>query len=523
MTTQTADAPVTAGPAARWWALAAIGLAMLAVGLDVTVLNVALPTVSTALHASTSELQWVADGYTLVMAAMLLPAGMLGDRLGRKRLLLGALVLFGGASVWCAFAGGPGLLIAARVCLGLAAAVMTPLASAVFLVLFPSPAERTKAMSVLGSAMMLGLPLGPVVGGALLEHFWWGSVFLINVPLVALAIVAVALLVPESRAERPPGIDLVGIATSSVGLVGITYGVIEAGQAGWGAPAAWLPLLVGALVLAWLVPWERRMARVGDPLLDLSLFASRGFTWGTVFTTMVSFAMFGLMFFLPLYYQSVQGSTTLGTGLKLLPMIGGLLVGATVAGKIKADVGYTTIPAAGFVLTAAGLFVGATTRLDSGYGFTAVWLVIMGLGLGLAMTRTMTAALNALSTERAGVGSALIQAMRQVGGAIGIALLGAFANSGYRGRLALPNLPPQVTEALRGSVATGVAVAGRLRIPGLFDSVRSAFVGAMDTTLWVCGGVAGLAAVLAVAFLRPDRQPTVPADGERQAEVVPVA
>jgi MFS transporter, DHA2 family, multidrug resistance protein len=520
MITRTADAPVTAGPSARWWALAAIGLAMLAVGLDVTVLNVALPTVSTSLHASTSQLQWFADGYTLVMAAMLLPAGMLGDRIGRKRLLLAALVLFGGASLWCAFAGSPGMLIAARVCLGLAAAFLTPLGSAVFLVLFPDPAERTKAMSVLGSAMMLGLPLGPVVGGALLEHFWWGSVFLINVPLVVLALVAVTMLVPESRGERAPGIDLFGIVLSSAGLVGITYGVIEAGQAGWGATAAWLPMAAGVFVLAWLVPWERRTR---DPLVDLSLFASRGFTWGTVFTTMVSFAMFGLMFFLPLYYQSVQGSSTLGTGLKLLPMIGGLLVGASVAGRIRADVGYTSIPAAGFLLTAGGLFLGATTSLESGYGFTALWLVIMGVGLGLAMTRTMTAALNALSTDRAGVGSALIQAMRQVGGAIGIALLGSFANSGYRGRLTLPALPAPVTDALRGSVATGVQVAQRLRIPGLFDTVRSAFVGAMDTTLWVCGGVGALAAVLAVAFLRPDRTRPVESAPAPRAEVLEVS
>jgi hypothetical protein len=218
----------------------------------------------------------------------------------------------------------------------------------------------------------------------------------------------------------------------------------------------------------------------------------------------------------------VQGSNTLVTGLKLLPMIGGLLVGASVAGKIKAGVGYTSIPAAGFGITAVGLFVGATTKLDSGYGFTAIWLVVMGLGLGLAMTRTMTVALNALSTDRAGVGSALIQAMRQVGGAIGIALLGSFANSGYRDRLTLPALPPQVTDALRGSVATGVQVAGQLRVPGLADVVRSAFVGAMDTTLWVCGGVTALAAVLAIVFLRPDREPATPAV-RASAEVLEVS
>jgi predicted MFS family arabinose efflux permease len=371
--------------------------------------------------------------------------------------------------------------------------------------------------------MMLGLPLGPVLGGLLLEHFWWGSVFLINVPLVVLAVIAVTALVTESRSPRRPRLDLLGVLLSSAGLVGIAFGIIRGGERGWGDWSCWLPLAAGAVLLVLLVAWERRVGRTGESLIDLNLFRSRGFTWGTILSTLVGFAMFGLMFFLPLYYQAVQGSNTLGSGLKLLPMIGGLLVGASVAGRVKPMTGYSTIPAVGFLLTAGGLFLGATTTLGSGYGFTAIWLVIMGAGLGLAMTRTMTAALNALDTERAGVGSALIQAMRQVGGAIGIALLGAFANSGYRDRLTLPALPPQITDALRGSVATGVQVANRLRIPGLFDNVRSAFVGAMDTTLWVCGGVTALAAVLAVLFLRPDRVRTGDAVTDQPGQAVEVS
>lgn len=502
----TAISPPAEESPARWWALGAIGLALLAVGLDVNVLNIALPTMSTALHASLSDLQWFSAGYTLVMAAMLLPAGLFGDRLGRKKLLLTALALFGGCSLWCAYSTSSGELIVARMCLGLAAAFLTPLASAVFLVLFPRPEERTKAMAVLSSAIMLGLPLGPVAGGALLEHFWWGSVFLINVPLVLIGVTAVALLVPESRGEKASRLDYGGILASSAGLVGITYGLIEFGQYGWGSPRTLVPFLVGVALLGLLVRWERHMARVGNPLIDLTLFRSRSFSWGTFFIILVSFALFGLIFFLPLYYQSVQGSDTLRSGLKLLPLVGGVLVGAIATGKAKADIGTRAIPALGFAITAAGLFLGANTKLNSGYGFTVIWLVIMGIGLGMAMTTTMTAALNELSTERAGVGSALVQALRAVGGALGVALLGSFANSGYRSRLTLPPLPAPVTSALRGSVATGVQVASRLHSTSLLDLVRSAFVGAMDITLWVCGGLCALAAVLALLFLRPSRR-----------------
>jgi DHA2 family multidrug resistance protein-like MFS transporter len=506
------------GGAARWWALAAIGLALLAVGLDVTILNVALPTMSTSLHASIGDLQWFSSGYTLMVAAMLMPAGMLGDRFGRKKLLLGALVLFGAASAWCAFCTSPGELIAARVVLGFAAAFLQPLATSVFLVLFPGEAERGKAMSVLGSAMMLGLPLGPVLGGLLLEHFWWGSVFLINVPLVVLAVIAVAALVSESRSPRRPRLDLLGVLLSSAGLVGITYGIIRGGEKAWGDWTSWLPLAGGAVLLVVLVAWERRLGRrTGESLIDLQLFRSRGFTFGTILSTLVGFAMFGLMFFLPLYYQAVQGSTTLGSGLKLLPMIGGLLVGASIAGKLPPTLGVRAVPTAGFVLMAAGLFAGATTDVHSGYGFTAVWLVVMGVGLGLAMTRTMTAALNALSADRGGVGTALIQALRQVGGAIGVALLGSFANSGYRDRLPdLSHLPAPAAAAIRSSVSAGVKVADQIGSTALLDSIRSAFVGAMDVTLWVCGGIGAASALIALLFMKARRHPepatTQPAD-----------
>src|SRR5882757_9089317 len=216
----------------RWWALIAIAASVLVVGLDLTVLNLALPTMAVSLHASTGDLQWIVDAYSLVLAALILPAGLLGDRYGRKRVLLIALVLFGVSSLACAYASSAGELIAARAVLGVGAAAIFPLALSVLPVLF-APEERQRAVAAIAGASMLSFPIGPIVGGYLLSHFWWGSVFLINVPIVVIAITAVVMLLPESRSARRPSIDLQGLVVSTVGLVALTYGLIKAGKDGW--------------------------------------------------------------------------------------------------------------------------------------------------------------------------------------------------------------------------------------------------------------------------------------------------
>ncbi|ATL32850.1 MFS transporter [Streptomyces formicae] len=501
----------------KWWALAAIGVSLLTVGVDATILNVALPTVSADLNASTSELQWVVDAFTLVLAAVLLPAGLLGDKFGRKKLLVVSLLLFGGASLWCAYSGSAGQLIAARATLGLAAAFLVPLSTSVLLNIFESEAERTKAIGVVAVSQMLGLPLGPIIGGALLNHFWWGSVFLINVPLVALGVIAVIKLVPESRSKDRVGIDVVGVVISSLGLTALTYGAIEAGEKGWGSSETAISLVAGAVVLVLFVVWERRVTAAGrDPLVDLTLFQGRGFVWGSILSTIVSFAMFGLMFALPQYFQGVQGTDALGTGLRLLPMIGGLLVGASVINKMPAQLGPRAVPALGFVLVSVGLFMGTYTEASTGYGYVAIWLVIMGAGLGLAMTRAMAAALNTLSKERSGVGSAVVQALRQVGGAIGVAVLGSVASSSYRGNLDLPNTSQEIEDAVGRSVSTGVAVAEKMHDASMLTAVREAFVDAMHTLLFVCSGIGLVAALLALAFM-PRTAAVPPKDSEDDA------
>src|SRR5580693_4039224 len=242
--------------ARKWWALVAIAASVLVVGLDLTVLNLALPTISTDLHASTSDLQWILDSYSLVLAAVMLPAGLLGDRFGRKKVVLFALALFGVSSAACAYATSTGELIAARAALGVGAAAIFPLSLAVIPVLF-APEERQKAIALMASATFISFPIGPIVGGYLLDHFWWGSVFLINVPVVVLALIAVAFLLPESRSERRPSLDVLGVILSSAGLTGLTYGFIRAGQDGWTDTGALAAIAAGAVVLGVFVAWER--------------------------------------------------------------------------------------------------------------------------------------------------------------------------------------------------------------------------------------------------------------------------
>ena len=370
--------------ARRWWAMAAISVSVLVVSLDLTVLSLALPTIAGTMHASTADLQWITDAYSLVIAALILPAGLLGDRYGRKKVLLAALVVFAASSVWCAYSASVGELIAARAALGIGAAAVFPMAISVIPVMFAEQ-ERQKAISVMAGALFLSYPIGPIVGGFLLDHFWWGSVFLINVPVVAIALVAVTLLLPESRASKRPRLDFPGIVISSAGLTALTYGFIRAGQDGWTDTLALATIVAGLAILAGFVWWERFAARRSgsQPLVDLSLFGVASFRWGTILMTFVSFAMFGLFFTAPQYFQDVRGATPLGSGLRLLPLIGGMLVGMIAGSRlteaVKLPDGTRGDPrvsaklavAAGFLVMAAGLVIGACTGLGSSAGYAS--------------------------------------------------------------------------------------------------------------------------------------------------------
>jgi DHA2 family multidrug resistance protein-like MFS transporter len=506
--------------ARRWWAVGALALSVVVVGLDATVLSLALPTLSTALHASTAQLQWFLDAYTLVLAALLLPAGLLGDRVGRKRLLIVALMIFGSASAACAYAPSSSFLIAARSLLGLGAAMLIPLTMAVLPVLF-SDEQRSKAVAMLIAANVVGYPIGPLLGGWLLTHFWWGSVFLINVPVTVVALVAVSALIPESRGTERPQLDLAGVVTSSLGLVGVTYGAIEAGENGWGDARALAAMVAGILVLAAFALWQRRVVRGGGtPLVDPALFRSTGFRWGTILSTVVSFGMFGLMFAMPQYFRAVLGVDAQGAGIRLLPVIGGLIVSAAANNRVAARCGARLTIGAGFLLTAGGIALGATTSSADGSGFAALWMALAGLGLGLVMPAAMDAAIGALSAERSGVGSALIMAVRMVGATVGVAILGTVLNAAYRGRLAEGNVPTAQLAAARKSVGAGIEVARLSGSESLLRAVEDAFVHGIDRMLGVSAGLMAAGAVLAVLFV--PRGIAAPLASERESEhVVP--
>jgi len=289
--TVTASTARTLDTRRNWLALMALVPASLAIGLDGTIASIALPTLATEFHASSSMLQWFIISFTLAFAATLIPAGILGDRLGRKRILLIALGLFGVASAACAYAGSAHAFIAARIVLGIGGAAIVPGSMAMLPQLF-SPAARARALATLMAATMLGYPLGPLLGGWLLTHAWWGWAFLINVPMVLIAIVAIAILMPESRGDAAAALDIPGLALASVALIGVTYGATVAGDKGWGSPLAWTYILGGLALGAAFVWWERRSS---SPLIDLSLFADVRFSTGTAVAAVLSFVMFGLL------------------------------------------------------------------------------------------------------------------------------------------------------------------------------------------------------------------------------------
>ncbi|MFI6517135.1 MFS transporter [Spirillospora sp. NPDC050679] len=494
----------------RWWGLGALALALLALGFDLTILNVALPTLSAELRAGTSALQWIVDSYILVFAALLMPAGLLGDRFGRKRLLLAGLALFGAASLGGALADGTTGVIAARTCMGLGAAIVLPLSMSLLPAIFP-PHERTRAVAVWSASMALGLPLGPLLGGWLLEHFWWGSIFLVNVPVVVLGGLAVAFLLPESRDPAAPRIDVPGAALSMAGLAALVYGVIEGPVRGWADPLTLGAVLGGLALLAALVRWE---ARAAEPLMDLALFRDRVFVWAMAVGMVCTLVMAGALFVLPQYLQVVRGHDAFGTGLRLIPMLTGLMAGGLLTDRLVPRTGAKPVMGTGLLALTAGLGVGASTGTGDPYGFTAAWLAVLGLGIGLTMVPAMDVVLSRLPDGQAGRGSGLVQTLRQTAAALGVAGLGSLVSSVYRDQVAVGGLPEKAAGLARDSIGGAASVAAELGDPALLASARDAYVSGMDAALALCAlatFVAGLLLWVFMPAVPPERAPA-PAD-----------
>ena len=491
----------------RWLALGALTLALVAIGLDQTVLNLALPTLAGSLHASESQLQWFVTAYTLALAAAMLPAGLLGDRYGRKTVLVGAIVLFGVTSIACAYSPDANSFIAARTVLGIAGAALLVMSLSVLTVLF-SAAERPRAMGIWAAGNFLALPLGPIVGGYVLSHFWWGWVFLMNVPVVLIGLVAVLVLVPQSRSEHRPRIDVLGVLLSSAGLAVLMYGLVEAGDNGWGSSSAIVPSVIALVTLAGFVFWEAWLtARPnGEPLVDLGLFRSRSFSVGVLLAGAGIFGMFGVLFTLPQYLQAVMGLDAQGAGLRFLPAIAGLVLGAVPADRVAARIGAKFTVAIGFAILTVGMLIGSAMTVSSGDGYIAAFTFVVGAGAGLGLATAASAAMVEISAERSGVGGALIQAIIKLGPAFGATILGSVLNSTYQSHVSVAGLPAQGAAAVQQSVFGGLAVAQQVGSPALLESVRTAFVAGMDDASRVAAVIAVIAMVAALVLL-PRRAP----------------
>ncbi len=460
----------------------------------------ALPTLAGALHASESDLQWFSSGYLLVLAASMLPVSVLGDRYGRKKVLLCSLALFAVGSGACAAAPSSSAFIAARALLGFAGAGIIVMSLAAITTLF-SEVERPRAIGIWAAVNFLSFPIGPILGGWILTNYWWGWVFLLNVPVALIALIVAFRLLPEAHAHERPALDLVGVGASVVGLVALVYGLIQAGEHGWSSPGAVLEMFAGVVVLALFFAWERRLSQRPDrqPLVDVALFHSRSYTWGVILAAVAIFAMLGVLFTMPQYFQGVLGTSAMGSGLRLLSLVGGLLLAALSAARIARLAGATVTVALGFAILAAGLLIGTATSVSSSGAFIAAWMAIVGVGMGLALTTSMSAALSELSEEQSGIGSAVLQAINKV--PLGTAVLGSVLSATYLTRLHGSALPASAASAVRESIFGAVAVAHKLHSSALLAAARMAFVHGMDLALLVAGCIAVLGAMLTAVFL----------------------
>jgi EmrB/QacA subfamily drug resistance transporter len=407
----------------RWWTLAAMCFALFMVMLDNTVVNVALPSIQRDLHTSIAGLEWTVNAYTLAFGVLLVTGGRLGDIFGRRRVFLLGVVLFAASSAFIGFSQSSAWLIGGRALQGVGAALMMPATLSIITNTFP-PHERGKAIGTWAGVSALALAIGPVLGGVLVEHVSWQSIFFINLPVAAVAIAVTLFATQESRDETVlPTIDIPGIAAITIGLTALTLALVEASSWGWGSPRV---LGLFALAAAGLAAFARIERRVRVPMVDFDFFGSRTFLGANIVAFIVSFAMLGMFFFLTLYMQNVLRYSPLEAGLRFLPTTIMVIVIAPIAGRQTDRIGPRPLMTAGLALVATSLLWQSFLTPDSGFGFLLPGFVLMGIGIALVMSPMSTAAMNAVDASKAGVASGILSMSRMVGGTLGVAVLGTF-------------------------------------------------------------------------------------------------
>ncbi|MEU4512691.1 MFS transporter [Nonomuraea wenchangensis] len=507
----------------RWAILGVLVFSLLAVVLDNTILNVAMKTIAdpaAGLGATQSELEWAINSYTLVFAGLLFTFGVIGDRTGRKRMLVVGMVLFGLASLASAYAQDPMQLILARAAMGIGGAAIMPATLAIISNVFP-PAERGRAIGVWAGGVGLAVAIGPITGGLLIQHFWWGSVFLVNVPIVVVGMILIATIVPESKDPKPSRLDPVGVILSIIGLVSLVYGIIRGGYLGTVASAEVLvPTLAGVAVLGVFVWWERR---IDHPVFDVRSFADPKFGSAIGMMGIVFFAMMGGMFFLTFYLQIVLGYSALQAGALMIPFAAAQLIFAPLSQRVNERVGAKLAATVSMIVIALVLTSYAFMTENTPILLIEVVFFVQGAAMANIMPPATTAIMEALPREKAGVGSAMSNTVRQVAGALGVAVLGSVLSSTYRGQMepVLAGLPAGVQHAAGESIMATMGVAEALgeRGQALIKPAFAAFIDGMHVTALVSAAIA-LLGVVVVARWMPGKPKPVQQVEQKEPAVV---
>ena len=504
--TPTAIDEAAGGHPRRWWVLAVLCLSLFLVVVDNTIVNVALPTLSADLNASTTELQWIVDAYTLVFASLLLAFGHFGDRFGRRGALALGLILFGATSALAAFATSAGGLIGVRALMGVGAALVFPATLAILMNVFTDKKQRAAAIGIWSGATGMAVAAGPVAGGFLLEHFWWGSVFLVNVPIVVVAVVAVMFVVPTSKDPDSGRMDWFGLVLSVASIGLLVWSIIEGPRLGWTSAAIVAGGLSALALLALFIWWERR---VSHPLLDVGLFSNARFSAASVTIATAFFGLFGFIFMITQYMQLVLGYSPLEAGVRTVPFAVSTGICSPLSIALMHRFGSKLVVFGGLALMSIGFVMASTLSVDSSYLSNVLpSMVVMACGLGLTTSPATEAIMGALPVDKAGVGSAVNDTTRELGGTLGVAIVGSVFASLYGPQLleelqAL-GLPSSATDAATGSMSAALTVASQAPAEltaGIVDAAKDAFMIGFTRGSLVAAGATALGAIVALCFL----------------------
>ena len=491
-----------AGYAKRKWTLGILSIALIIIGLDITVLNVAIPTLQRELNASASGLQWIINAYILVFAGVLLTMGSLGDRFGRRRAFQAGLVVFGIASVAAAFSESTTQLIIARAGQGIGGALIMPSTLSVIVDVFPRE-ERAKAIGIWAGVAAIGIPGGMIAGGYLLEHFFWGSVFLLNVPVVAVALIGSLFVIPESRDPNAKTIDIVGAVISMISLSALIYAIIEAPEKGW-LSAVTLGGFAIAIVFGAMFVWYER--RQEHPMVDLNLFKNARLSAAVGAIGIAFMAMLGMMFMLTQYLQFVQGYSPLDTGFRMVPLAMGFMVGAPTSAILVAKFNSRTVMTAGMFIVAVAVGGMAVLDVETTFWLTGSLIFAMGLGMANTMAPATDSVMAAVPEAQAGVGSALNDTVRQIGGALGVGIFGSILSSIYGSNMtsAVSGLSESAANAATNQIGAALQVASELETvtgEALVAASKNAFVDGTSTVYIIAGIVALIGTVLVWRYM----------------------